>query len=234
MKFKFMRFIPIILLGALLTASLSAQTSDNVTFRTISESGQIEKIYYDLRPGPATELKANDYVRSTFYEAPFGIPVEVYRILPPLEGEAEPQREALGRITWPNTPGPYLLLISKRGEHYGFSVAPDDFESFPYGAFRVVNASSKTVLVKVGDAMAQLAAGESEVLKPDLEKEVRGVFFQVAAQLDEPRLVYSNLWNRSKTMRTLVFLTDRDDRWNPLSVKRLHESEAVLRTTGEL
>lgn len=223
-----MRFVLVSLFGGLLAASLCAQIPIKVTFRTLAESGTIGEIYYDERAGLATEIKANGYARSTFYEAPFGIPMEVYRILPPLEGESEPQREVLGLITWPNTEGPHLLLISKRGERYSFSVVPDDFDSFPFGTFRVINGSSKTVLVKAGDTMVRLASGESEVLAPDLDKEVRGVLFQVAAHVDEPRLVYSNLWSRSKTLRTLVFITDRDHHRIPFSVTRLHESEAVI------
>lgn len=213
-----------------MVATVMAQPQSNVRFSTLSLSGEIEEIYFDDASGTPVELKAVDYVRSPFYEVRANAPLRVYRLLPPEEGESEPRRELVGSINWPSHSGPFLLMIGQRGEEYSFSVVPDDSSTFPLGSFRVYNASELPVVIQVGDTRALLEPRESKVLKPDLDQEGRGALFQVAARVgDKPRLVYSNLWSGSKTQRTLVFILNRDNPRAPIGLKRLHESDLVLR-----
>lgn len=218
----------------MLASTVWSEPESEIRFSTLSVSGKTEEIYYTDVSGSPVELQAVDYVRSPFYQARADGPLEVYRLRPPLEGETVPQREIVGSISWPAESGPFLLLIGQLGARYSFSVVPDDSDSFPLGSFRVYNASALSVVIQVGDARALLAPRESKVLKPDLDKEDRGALFQVAAKVgDEPRLVYSNLWSGSKTERTLVFILNRDNPRAPIGLKRLHESELVLRRKND-
>lgn len=230
MKFKTWISLLTLLFCKMYWVSAQTEPSGPVRFSTLSVSGDIKEIYFDEAPGSPVELRAVDYVRSPYYRVRSELPLRLYRLLPPKAGETEPQKENVGVINWPASPGPFLLLIGKRGNHYRFSVVSDDTQSFPLGSFRVFNASELSVVIQVGDVHAVIKPGGGEVLRPDLDKEKRGALFQVAAKVgEEPKLVYSNLWNGSKTQRTLVFILDRDNPRAPIGLKRLHESDLVLR-----
>jgi len=231
MTYKFLLCFPFLHVLILPFSALrSGEPVSEVRFRTLSVSGNIEGIYYADGSRARVELKAVDYVRSPFFQADPRVPLEIYRLLPPPEGETEPVPEVVDRIDWPAQDGPFLLLVGKRGDSYRFSMTTDDTRSFPMGSFRIYNTSDLPVVIQIGDEMAQLVPGESKVLKPDFGQEERGALFQIAARVgDEPRLVYSNLWNSSQTQRTMVFIVNRSNPRVPIGVKRLHESEMVLR-----
>ena len=231
MNYKSVLFLFSFLLSVLSAAAVrSNEPVSEIRFRTLAVSGNIEGVYFRDGSGAQVELKAVDYVRSPIYRAAPGGPLVIYRLLPPLEGETEPVPEVLERIDWPARTCPFLLLVGTQGDSFSFSLTPDDTGTFPMGSFRIYNTSALPVVIQVGDVMAQLVPGESKVLNPDFDPEGRGALFQVAARVgDEPRIVYSNLWNSSQTQRTLVFIHNRNNPRAPIGLKRLHESEMVLR-----
>lgn len=226
MKYKSLSFIFCMLLGHLV-CQVAQAASANVHFTALAESGSIEDIFYDSASDAGIELKARDFIRSEFYKAKRLEPLEIYRLVPPEANEVGLQREVLATLAWPEGDGPFLLLIAQRGDQYGFSIAPDGVSTFPFGSFRFVNASRQVVIVKVGDVVSRLEPQQSQILKPDLDSNPRGVTVQMAAQVGEPQIVYSSLWNGSEKMRTLAFIVNRDSARRPVGLKVLHENSLV-------
>lgn len=215
----------ILVVGA---APLWAQ-SPSVTFRGLALEGRVEGIYFDSAQGKPQEFRASDYVRSGFCQASRTEPLKFYRIVPPKREGDPPTREAVGQAVWPQGDGPFLILVSRSGDKYGFSVAPDDEGSFPMGSFRVINASSTRVQVKAGERKEILLPQGTATLKPEAPEEGKGILFQVTADFSPPQLVYSNIWSGSQTTRTLVFILNRAHPRYPVGVKRLHESDLVMK-----
>lgn len=219
----------LILVALLFALSFAAARGDSPhTYRGLALEGRVQDIYFDDARGQPKEFAAADYVRSAFYQAPPGPSTSFYKMVPAKTPDQPPQREVVGQVEWPDAPGPYLVLVSQSGGKYEFSVIPDDELSFPMGSFRVINASRVRVLVKAGDKEAFLHPQKSVTLQPSPPEERNAVLFQVSANLNPPRQVYSNLWSGSQTTRTLVFIVNRAHPNYPIGVRRLHESDLVL------
>lgn len=233
MKFKIFPLLLFILgLCRLGSPSAFAATPEQppafVQFRLLTLSGQVDEIYYADSRGKLVELSANDYVRSSFYRASGREPLVIFRLLPPAAGQTKPRREPVGTLQWPDGSGPFLILVAKEGDGYYFNISLDDTQSFPLGGFRVVNASTHNIGIKVQDKITSIVSRDSAVIVPSLEDGHKSVLFQVGVMLSPPKLVYSNIWNSSPRSRTLVFIFDRENTSNLIGVKRLSESDLVI------
>lgn len=222
-----------LLTSFLLSGPLFAVDAPAVTFRGLAAEGQLEGIYFTNAKGEAQEFRASDYVRSEFYKARREGALEFYKLVPPEKKGEKPVRVVLGRVKWPDATGPFLILVSENNKRYRFSVAPDDESSFPMGSFRVINASDVRVKIRAGEKSTVVVPGKSITLKPKAPDAGKGTLFQVTADLDPSRLVYSNIWSGSQTTRTLVFIVNRANPNYPIGVKRLHESDLVLKYQRE-
>lgn len=217
----------------LLSASLFAADAPKITFRGLTLVGDVGGIYFTNAKGEAQEFRASDYVRSEFYKTLGGVTLTFYKILPAEKEGEEPIREVVGSIQWPAGNGPFLVFASENGGKYDFSVAPDDEDSFPMGSFRVFNASRDTVNVSAAEKAEIIQPGESVLLRPAPPVEGKGILFQVGGASSKSSLYYTNVWSGSQTTRTLVFIVNRANPHYPIGVKRLHESDLVLKYQRE-
>lgn len=214
----------------LLSSPLFAADAPKVTFRALSMAGDVGGIYFTNSKGEPEEFRANDYIRSLFYRTQRGEELAFYKLIPAEKDGEEPTREVVGSIKWPTGKGPFLVLVTQRGESYDFSVAEDDEGSFPIGSFRVINASRHEVYVRAGDITAGLDPGASAVLKPVSPGENKGIHFQVAMKSIPDRLLYTNAWPRTQITRTLVFVFNRPFERHPIGVRRIQENDRMLKS----
>ncbi len=214
----------------LLSAPLFAADAPKVAFRGLSADGDMGGIYFTNEKGKPEEFRASDYIRSLFYRTQRGEELAFYKIIPAEKEGEEPTHEVVGSVKWPAGKGPFLVLASKSGGSYDFSVAEDDEGSFPIGSFRVINASRHKVQVRAGDKSAVLAPGAESVLKPARPEDNKGVLFQAAMESIPDRMLYSNAWARTQSTRTLVFIINRPNPNRPIGLKRIQEDDLMLKS----
>ncbi len=108
----------------------------------------------------------------------------------------------------------------------GFAIE-DDSASFPWGSFRVLNATGKALAMGLGNQRAKLPAGwQPVVVKPAGEK-AQPVWFAAMDNLQKP--LYSGVWKPDADIRRLVIVVPGTDvRLGPLALKVIPEDRKAL------
>ncbi len=108
----------------------------------------------------------------------------------------------------------------------GFAIE-DDSSSFPWGSFRVLNATGKALAMGLGNQRAKLPAGwQPVVVKPSGEK-AQPVWFAAMDNLKKP--LYSGVWKPDADLRRLVIVVPGTDaRLGPLALKVIPEDRKAL------
>jgi hypothetical protein len=108
----------------------------------------------------------------------------------------------------------------------GFAINDSD-SSFPWGTFRVLNATGKALGIGLGTERKALPAGWTPVdLKPAGDKPVP-VFFVNPADTKKP--LYTGVWKPDPDLRRLVIVVPgTDPRLGPLALKVIPEDRRAL------
>lgn len=108
----------------------------------------------------------------------------------------------------------------------GFALE-DSNDAFPWGAFRVLNATGKPLAIALGNIRKNLPAGWVPVdLKPDGQKPVPVV---VVDPKDAKKALYSAVWPVNADLRRLVIVVPgTDPRLGPLALKVIPEDRRDL------
>ncbi len=112
----------------------------------------------------------------------------------------------------------------------GFAIE-DDSASFPWGTFRMLNATGKPLDVVLGTIRKQLPPAWKPVdLRPGGEK---ALAVSVASP-DSPRKpLYTGVWTPENDVRRLVFVVPgTDSRLGPIALKVIPEDRHALAATG--
>lgn len=108
----------------------------------------------------------------------------------------------------------------------GFAIE-DSNDAFPWGAFRVLNATGKPLAIALGNIRKNLPAGWVPVdLKPEGEKPLPVV---VVDPKDAKKALYSAVWPINADLRRLVIVVPgTDPRLGPLALKVIPEDRRDL------
>lgn len=108
----------------------------------------------------------------------------------------------------------------------GFAIEDSD-NAFPWGGFRVLNATGKPLAIALGNVRKNLPAGWVPVdLKPDGAKPVPVV---VVDPKDTKKALYSAVWPLNADLRRLVIVVPgTDPRLGPLALKVIPEDRRDL------
>lgn len=103
----------------------------------------------------------------------------------------------------------------------------DDSSSFPWGSFRMLNATGKVLNMGLGSERKQLPANWQHVdLKPAGDKPLP-VWFATAEAPKDP--IYTSVWKPDAEVRRLVILVPgTDPRFGPLALKVIPEDRSSL------
>ena len=157
-------------------------------------------------------------------------PVEgslVLRALDRKDAEGKPVDFTV-KVAEPVTRPLVLLLPDEKAPSGLRGFAIDDSEaSFPWGSFRVLNATGKALGIGLGAERKALAAGLQPVdLKPAGIKPLP-VFVVDAAKPKEP--LYSGIWKPDVNLRRLVIVVPgTEPRLGPLALKVIPEDRRAL------
>lgn len=112
----------------------------------------------------------------------------------------------------------------------GFAIE-DDSASFPWGSFRILNATGKALSMGMGEERKQLPAGWQPVdLKPAGDKPLP-VWFATAEAPKAP--LYTGVWKPEGDIRRLVILVPGTEaRLGPLALKVIPEDRRSLATVA--
>ncbi|MBC2603721.1 hypothetical protein [Puniceicoccus vermicola] len=148
---------------------INAQTSPlkqpEASFRTLSLLAPINDLYYDY-----DDQKIPVRARTTSFSRTYPLPkkgtLDFYRLLPPKEGETEPQRVTVTEIDLDQKPGSLFVFMTESATNPNrikTFVAQDSWESHPLETLLVFNLSERHTLVKLDTAgkVKLLGPGES-------------------------------------------------------------------------
>ena len=90
----------------------------------------------------------------------------------------------------------------------GFAIE-DSVRDFPWGAFRMINATDRNILVRLGDTSRRLPVGMAPVNLPAPPDGNHPVWFAAEDSPDHP--VYSSVWSADATARRLVIVLPGND-----------------------
>ncbi len=113
----------------------------------------------------------------------------------------------------------------------GFAIEDSD-AAFPWGTFRILNATGKPLAIALGNERKTLPAGWVPVdLKPAGEKPVPVMVVSPAAP---GQALYSSVWKPDANLRRLVIVVPgTDTRLGPLALKVIPEDRQDLAAVGK-
>lgn len=146
-------------------AQTSAPQKPETSFRTLSLMAPITGIYYD-HGGERIPVRARTTSFSRALPLPEDGELTFYRLLPPKEGETEPQRVTVAEVDLNQHPGSLFIFMTEFPNNQNrikTFVAEDSWESHPLGTLLVFNLSERHTLVKLdtGGKVKLLGPGES-------------------------------------------------------------------------
>lgn len=156
-------------LSALLSSALFAQEPTGqkalVTFNTVTITGSIRDLFYDLGR-KRISVAAGPTALSRAYTAPPDGPLALYRLAPPVPPSTEPVKVPVANLTLGDK-GPYLLLFSGPvSDTLQVRVIDNSWENNPPLSSRVINASRRKAAVKLDAGTAELSPGEFHTFPP--------------------------------------------------------------------
>jgi len=126
---------------------------------------------------------------------------------------------------------PLILLLPDAKSPTGLRgyAIEDDSASFPWGSFRMLNATGKVLNMGLGSERKQLPANWQHVdLRPSGNKPLPVWFATPEAPKDA---LYTSVWKPDPEMRRLVILLPGSDpRFGPLALKVIPEDRSSLAT----
>jgi len=175
----------------------------------------------DLHP-----LQRTEAIRTTAAEG-----IVTVRALDKKSPEGKPLDVAV-KIS-PSMAKPLILLLPDAkapGGLRGFAIE-DDSSSFPWGSFRILNATGKVLNMALGSERKQLPAGWQPVdMKPAGDKPVP-VWVSTAESPKNP--LYTSVWKPDADLRRLVIVVPgTDPRLGPLALKVIPEDRRTLATAA--
>lgn len=189
-----------------------------VTFRTLALGlTSVSGVFYDVRPGSAVSVSANNNSFSSPYTSPSGGIVSLYRLVPPVAPETKPQRVPLAE-TRLDKGGPWLVLMIPSPEDpkkIELQVVNDSWEVHPVMTMRVFNFSKRQAGIKLGEHTFELPPGGSQIVRYPADSDQ--VWLR-AAMKDEHGWVMRASGPQAtipKTRSTLILADGRPERDNP-------------------
>lgn len=146
---------------------------------------------------------------------PFDLPLN--NLSPPLEAPArvfelktEDKENSLAKVKLPAAGDSFVVLLVL-GEKTPFEavVIPARDPSFKVGDYYLHNVSKKPVMGKVGKSQFGIRPREGKVVRPTGARDDR--FYDVTLGVlegDEPRVISTSRWPKTKQIRTYVFFFD--------------------------
>lgn len=134
-------------------------------------------------------------------------------------------------VAIPEADGQLLVLLVPDSEApsglRGFAIQ-DSPEDFPWGSFRVINATDRPVIMRLGEEVKLLPAGFKPV---DFDAPPDGNHPVLLAARDEPeRPVYSSVWTADAEARRLVIIVPGQEvRLGRVALKVIPESRLEAR-----
>ena len=183
----------------------------NNVFQAISVDDPILRTLWYNKGSEKNTIVATAFMRSRNYEYDIGPNLIFYADR--LDEDGKPIPEAIVQI--PPGASQLLLFFNKLespnhlGLNYEIMALKDDFEGFPLGTFRFINATSRELAVKISDEKIALPIGSSQIVEVSPTGKDLGV--DIATYLVEDEMwtrAYSNRWGHRENLRTLVFVVD--------------------------
>lgn len=158
--------------AALLSVSASALFAQSpapqkppVTFSTVTITGNIRGLFYDI-DRKQIPVAAGPTSMGGPYTAPASGVLHLYKLAPPVPPATEPVKVTVANLTLGDE-GPYLLLFSGPvSENLQIRVLDNSWEKNPLLSSRVINTSRRKVAVKLDAGTAELAPGELHTFAP--------------------------------------------------------------------
>lgn len=200
-----------ILISSFLLLSSSNLRAQTYEFQAISTGEPILRTLWYTNESKKNKIVATALMRSENYKYDLGPNIIFYGDR--VDEEGKPIAEAIADL--PVGATQVLLFFNKlkntnaSGQNYNVVVLKDDYSDFPFGSFRFVNASGKTLAVRISKEQLTLSIGESKTVK--LKAGAKDLGVDVAAYLeeeDEWQQGYSSMWGHRENLRTLVFIAN--------------------------
>jgi len=229
-----------IAVGSFLAASnILAQESKatkKMTFRCLLWAGDLDDIYFLTKgksPDAAAEpvkVRIYSHMRSEFYYYK-GLTRDVtfFRETGKVDEDGNPIRVTVAHVRVPDSIKLPLFLFKKDAEdHYAINVLEDHPSKFPPGTFKVCNLCPATVGVTLGTKKSTMKPGKVAILPADFRHKGRSVRAEIGLIKSEEeggyQRIYSNGWNYTKAIRTLVFIVADPLRKDAIACRRVQEN----------
>jgi len=152
---------------ALMSQTPSSAEESKATFRTLSLIAPINDLLYDYE-GEVIPVRARTSSFSSEYSLPKSGDLVFYRMLPPAEGEAEPQRLTVAEIKLDKVTGSLFIFMtepSKTPNQIKTFIAQDSWEAHPLETIQIFNLSERHTMVKLDTEgeVKLLGPGESAI-----------------------------------------------------------------------
>ena len=152
---------------ALMSQTPSSAEESKATFRILSLIAPINDLLYDYE-GEVIPVRARTTSFSSEYHLPESGDLIFYRMLPPAEGETEPQRLNVAEIKRENIGGSLFIFMTespKTPNQIKTFIAQDSWETHPLETLQIFNLSERHTMVKLDTAgeVKLLGPGESAI-----------------------------------------------------------------------
>ena len=157
----------LLIVGQVLVAQASTTPDQVASFRTLSMITSINDLLYDY-DGESVPVKARTSSFSKAYPLPDDGNLIFYRLLPPKEGETEPQRINVAEIELEEDNGGLFIFMTEATDnvnHINTFVAKDSWTEHPLETLLVFNLSERHTMVKLDTdgEVRQLGPGQSAI-----------------------------------------------------------------------
>ena len=199
-----------------------------VSFQSISWNAQITNLWFLDNMGKRVNVLPLPHIRGKEVSTKLKSNLPFYGDQIDDEGRPVP----VGNAYFTNETTKFLLLFKKVSDiEYKILAMPDDYESFPYGAFKIYNATTFNIGYKLNKRIYSLASMNTEVHKLEVGSEnSTSVMIAFKSNEAEWKKGYANRWSFQSDTRSIIFVTEKLDAVGnkAVIVKRIKERQKKL------